>query len=554
MSVEYDKIIQDMINQKQKLTLKTIKQIQQLYVDNAHRICVSMVNGTPMGPANKAWLSTWNRQIKNELKEFNDQVLKTTQSSMEKVQALVNASHKKVMQNILSYAGLKDVPDDVVQGLTHSNTDIIQRLLNGKMYKDGVGLSQRIWNNTQGMSKDINYILAQGVMQKKSAKELSKDLDMYLNPTAKKDMAWKKVYPHVGRQKVDFNSQRLARTGINHAYYLSNISTCEDNPFTQTMHWRLSASHFERQVARHGEDICDRYAHQDDYKLGQGNFPIGNVPVPHPQCMCTQYPYMPDSFEDMGNRIGDWVKGKEDPDLDEWAKKQGFDPKSILKPHEYNFDSMEKEFFRVGAEEDWFDIHRKINKSPEFIKDIYEKHQGDLKFNEAFSNDSQSFYSPRNGGITLNLNNDSDNVRGEYSTFFHEFGHCIDHRLGFISRDSRFIEAIRTDYQSKLSSFSDDVPTSKIRRQITNELRKEGDLASGVHDIYSGLSLNKICPKWGHDTDYWLREDTDKEIASEAFAHMSSSYTNTKRMEIMKKWFPTACDMFETLIKESLTK
>ena len=81
----------------------------------------------------------------------------------------------------------------------------------GRLLRDE---TERI-KNTQG---DIQYIVAQGIASQKSAFDIAKDLEKYVDPSAKKDWAWSKVYPGT-KKVVDYNAQRLARTMVSHAYF-----------------------------------------------------------------------------------------------------------------------------------------------------------------------------------------------------------------------------------------------------------------------------------------------------------------------------------------------
>ena len=177
--------------------------------------------------------------------------------------------------------------------------------------------------------------MQRGIAEKKSVAELAADLEQYVKAPAKRDFDWGKVYPSLSGKKVDFNAQRLARTSINHAYFLDNVKVCTENPFVESMHWDLSNAHDERQVIPFGPDECDEYAEHDE-GLGLGNFKPEEIPVPHPQCLCVQWAVIPDSLEDIGARIGAWASGEPDELLDEWYDKYGNrnpngDPKEILR-------------------------------------------------------------------------------------------------------------------------------------------------------------------------------------------------------------------------------
>ena len=213
--------------------------------------------------------------------------------------------------------------------------NILAGIIEGGFYKDNKGLSERIWRIADSFEKDIAYIVNRGIAEKKSVLEFSRDLEQYVKPPAKRDFDWGKVYPDLSGRKVDFNAQRLARTSINHSYFLDNVRVCTENPFVESMHWDLSNAHEERQVIPFGPDECDEYAEHDE-GLGLGNFKPEEIPVPHPQCLCVQWAVIPQSLEEIGAQIGRWASGEPDAVLDEWYARYGDrnpngDPKEILR-------------------------------------------------------------------------------------------------------------------------------------------------------------------------------------------------------------------------------
>lgn len=195
--------------------------------------------------------------------------------------------------------------------------DILANLINGQIYKDNMGLSDRIWRASGSFEKDIDYMVNRGIAEHKSAYELAKDLEQYVKPKARRDWDWGKVYPNLARKQVDYSAQRLARTAINHAYFLSNQKVCRQNPYIEAMHWQLSDSHDERQVIPFGPDECDEYA-QHDEGLGMGNWKPEQIPLPHPQCLCIQYGVVTQSLEEIGDEIGRWIAGEPNVRLDSW--------------------------------------------------------------------------------------------------------------------------------------------------------------------------------------------------------------------------------------------
>lgn len=212
--------------------------------------------------------------------------------------------------------------------------NVLAGIIEGGFYKDNQGLSRRIWRLADSFEKDIGYIVQRGIAEKKSALELARDLEQYVKPPAAREWDWGKVYPNLSGKKVDYNAQRLARTAINHAYFLDNVRVCTENPFVTAMHWDLSNAHDERQVIPFGPDECDDYAEHDE-GLGEGNFKPDELPCPHPQCLCAQWAVIPESLEDIGRQIGAWASGEPDELLDEWYAQYGGgnpngDPREII--------------------------------------------------------------------------------------------------------------------------------------------------------------------------------------------------------------------------------
>ncbi|MBQ4397581.1 MAG: hypothetical protein II828_08670 [Clostridia bacterium] len=195
--------------------------------------------------------------------------------------------------------------------------DILTNLITGQIYQDNKGLSDRIWTASKTFEHDIDYMVNRGIAEHKSAYELAKDLEQYVKPKAKRDWDWGRVYPHLAGKQIDYNAQRLARTAINHSYFLANQKVCVQNPYVEVMHWELSDAHLFRQVIPFGPDECDDYAEHDE-GFGMGNWTPNEIPLPHPQCLCVQYGVVPESLEVIGDEIGRWIAGESVPRLDRW--------------------------------------------------------------------------------------------------------------------------------------------------------------------------------------------------------------------------------------------
>lgn len=171
---------------------------------------------------------------------------------------------------------------------------VIRQLIARPMSDDKI-FSQRLWNLHEFGKNEISRTLSIGVLQGKSAKEISKDLEAYLKIKAEgraamHGPAWKTGWQ---RGKVVYQTMRLARTEINNAFTETQIQAAMVTPWVKGMKWNLSASH---KVF----DICDLYASQDLFGLGKGCYPAENVPIRHPNCLC----YLTDVLEEIGKVVG----------------------------------------------------------------------------------------------------------------------------------------------------------------------------------------------------------------------------------------------------------
>lgn len=198
----------------------------------------------------------------------------------------------------------------VSQALSNVPASIINAISTGSIYgKPGSwSLSKSIWGDSEKILRDIYTIVASGAAMQQSIAEIADQLSKYVNPT--KELLWSgprgmKIY----RKKVDYSSQRLARTLMQHTYQQSFVATTQDNPFITAYRWNSNGS----RVC----DICKRR----DGKIFQKN----QLPLDHPNGMCTMEPVVMDQEERL-DRLADWIMNDDGkyPDIDEFAKRLGF--------------------------------------------------------------------------------------------------------------------------------------------------------------------------------------------------------------------------------------
>lgn len=247
------------------------------------------------------YLKELRRDIEKQLNNISKSLSGTIQGNMRIVSESVVSGNRKMLQNFgyskeLYGTSFAYVPDDVVA-----------EIMSGKLYEGKWTLSKAIWQDNALQNKDLETIIAKGVAENKSTYDIAKDLEKYVNPSAKKDWEWSKVYPGV-RKRIDYNAQRLARTMISHAYEESFVRTTKSNPFITAYKWL--PSYTDRMC-----EVCRERGEQDQYGLGAGVYPKDQLPLDHPNGMCTFSTVIPKSYRQIADDIADWYHGSGDPDL-----------------------------------------------------------------------------------------------------------------------------------------------------------------------------------------------------------------------------------------------
>ena len=120
---------------------------------------------------------------------------------------------------------------------------------------NGMTLSQKIWNQSQGYKDELEAALSSGIQKGMSAVTLSKRVSKYLNDYEKLKHDYKEKY---GKEtdclNCEYRSMRLARSEINMAYRTAEQERWQQMDFVVGIEIKLSKSHHDRMP--HG-DICD---------------------------------------------------------------------------------------------------------------------------------------------------------------------------------------------------------------------------------------------------------------------------------------------------------
>lgn len=271
---------------------------REVYLSTRKQMLAIPKDGTTSQKIQKQYLDKLHKQL--------DEAYKSLGIGLEKQ---IKKGAKKAAEGVVEDAKrfAKDLGLEVEGAYSMVPRDIINSIVTGQVYGGDWSLSGAIWSDINKHQSDISKVIAEGVAANKSAYDIAKDLEKYVDPKAKKEWDWSKVYPGTSK-KVDYNAQRLARTMVSHAYQQSLERVCKNNPFVDGFIWQSA----------HSDRICPICAERD----GQF-FKKGDLPLDHPNGMCTFIASIEGNMTDVANRLGDWVQGKDDPALDQWAKDLG---------------------------------------------------------------------------------------------------------------------------------------------------------------------------------------------------------------------------------------
>ena len=560
--------------EKAVLTQQTAKRIQRIYKQSAQDIEKKLRNLRMVNPSDslkKIYLENLLKDINKSSASFNRLVQSTVMSAGEHAGSIAVDAGNKMMK----MAGL-----EIKGAYSYIPRQQVLNIASGKLYGDKWSLSQSIWKSGLRTKSDIQNVVAKGLTENKPIKDIADDLMKYVDPTARKPWDWSKVYPGTAA-KVDYNAQRLARTMIQHSFQASLVQSQRYNPFCRGVIWHS--------VGLHGR-TCEQCLERD------GNvFPVKDLPLDHPNGLCYFEPAL-DSMNDVADRLADWVSGGSDPALDTYvAKAFNLSPKSTAgkqivgavkteakttvtksatksvaksskkaaakigkienkgKYIDETFDNLRKKVIQSQkTKESGEEIWKALRKQMMSLDDDHLRYMstGQKQLKAILpSSDGKAFFSPGKNTITLDLSRDLFNPKGKFTTFFHEYGHLLDHNA--TAKGRQYFFTFSGEFRKKLY-FSLEKDYNKLLREdgfLKPSVRGhllESEASNGVQDVISGLSKNKNRVKWGHSTEYWNKKG-DQGVSLELMAHFNAAMANPEAAGYMKKYFP---DTYKLLTEE----
>lgn len=316
---------------RNRLTKEQEQEIANTYKQVADKVKKKLKsipdNGTATSALKKQQLQQLKKLLDSEYKSMRDKIGKQIeQKAKETTQGPINAAKEfaKKLGFVKLEGSYASVPNDVISSI-----------VTGQVYDGDWSLSSALWKDVQHKQKDINKVIADGVSMNKSAFDIAKDLEEYVDPKAKKSWDWKKVYPGVA-SKIDYSAQRLARTMPAHAYQQSLEATVKNNPFIDGYIWHSGT----------GKRTCE-ICRERDGKF----FAKGKLPMDHPNGRCT-FITKGQSMMDISDRLADWVNGKSDKGIDKYmedlyGKVKQEKSKGLTKAQQKKADEWDKSYKNV---------------------------------------------------------------------------------------------------------------------------------------------------------------------------------------------------------------
>lgn len=512
--------------------------------------------------------------------------------------------YAKVMKDITNN---KDVIDKINKNVDVTSRNIVEQMIKGEVYKDGVGLDSRLWSATNASGRKIEDViiscLARGISSAEASKIISQFAKSGHHTWDKNKIREKlgdKYANKYGTGGLDYEALRLMRTTNTHMAQLTVMNSDTVNPYNKFVKYHTGHA---------GSRTCS-ICRDRDGKI----YPIHDAPLDHPNGLCWLSPVMSKdgktelSLADMVDDMNDYFDGKPNSGvMTQWLGKSypsRIEPKPQPKPqqpteppkatipkgHLYTEEQREQKYQEL--ETHLFDgissmletelvnnknkdnmikpyakttvkgIIGNLRKYPASIQDLYLHTLKDLKMN--YTPDG-AFYSPMTDSIHFSVKKTNNDNRGPYGTVFHEWGHMIDWHIysetgGTVTNSVKdeMYKILKQDvedrikYQQKNSRVK--INKAEAKKLVSSELNGATDAIAGVSDIYGGVTGNAVVGRWGHAKSYWTRRDKEAEVCSEAWADILQSYGIPNQAKYIEKYMPGGKAFVEKTVEEIIEK
>lgn len=286
---------------KLKLNKKEQQEILKVYnkaFDNMfkqYKANIHKKNATQI--ARTAYCKQLHNEILAIIKEYN---IKVTDD-------ILNAQVDVLMKGVEYYKDT-ELYKNVMKQASIVNKQVVEQMIKGSIYKDGQGLSKRLWKDVNASGDKIEEAIMSMIAEGKGATEIAKNLTQFAKgghrtwDKAKiKEKLGSAYAGRYGAGGIDYEALRLARTTLNHQAQLTQKSANQVNPYAQKL--KYHSAHSTNRTCKQCEDREGKI------------FDIDKCPFDHPNGMChMEVVYCINGKEvsstQMAEDIGKWIRGE----------------------------------------------------------------------------------------------------------------------------------------------------------------------------------------------------------------------------------------------------
>lgn len=218
-----------------------------------------------------------------------------------------------------------------------------------------------------------------------------------------------------------------------------------------------------------------------------------------------------------------------------------------------------------------------IANAPDDVQKVWRKYQNELELDKDTKLSGTPHFNPDKNRVFMHIDED---IKGTIhsdpgDTFFHEFGHQIDHlktqtmpRHGFAKYSTELGQSIYDEVQEQIKAQPDKrvaVKRALLKQQLMKDTQENSKSMGSISDLYGGATKNKLRVDMGHRDNYWelprrrgiTWSNEDKEqfknyrLGSEGFAEMfSAEVRQSDEIEKFKKYLPKSYEKFKEMLIE----
>ena len=249
----------------------------------------------------QAYVIAINRTVTELIRQFS------LENAVNPLQKEVDLIAKMLGPEAVAKLGFVGRVSNMVEGIAQAS---VNNIIRGGIYKDGVGLSPRIWKAANMAANDIQNVVAAAMARNTSAVELAKLLEEFVDPVKRKNWDLEKIKAILGdgyaswNNNLEYNALRLARTTLTHSATDAMKQSNRVNPFNKLVQWH--SVHAPGRTCQ----VC--------ISMDGNIYTLKELPYDHPNGLCYTTNYYEESMDSMVDELKEWVDGGDNPVLEEW--------------------------------------------------------------------------------------------------------------------------------------------------------------------------------------------------------------------------------------------